>query len=142
MANQNAKRRKAIQERHEKHRDIFRKPAHSCKRCYFDPEPEYDPLTSLHIEAGNDRSFFCDLPTNIPSTSSTSQPVQPTIIPYNVSDNASDYYMENSDTSSTTYIDPLAHLSLVNSDETAPADEINPTVPGAAEEGELSAMPE
>ena len=51
MANQSAKRRKAIQERHEKHRDIFRKPAHSRKRRYFDPEPDYDPLTSLHIES-------------------------------------------------------------------------------------------
>ena len=147
MANQNAKRRKAIQDRQEKRREIFRKP-NSRKRRYFDTDPEYDPVTSLRIEAGGDHSFFYDMPTNNSSPSVTSLSVQPTVIPAEVPDTSnavpsevqngsSDYFMGNSEPFSAVYADPLAHLNLSESDNTT-----YPAEPRTEEDGEIEEMPE
>ena len=147
MANQNAKRRKAIQDRQEKRREIFRKP-NSRKRRYFDTDPEYDPVTSLRIEAGGDHSFFYDMPTNNSSPSVTSLSVQPTVIPAEVPDTSnavpsevqngsSDYFMGNSEPFSAVYVDPLAHLNLSESDNTT-----YPAEPRTEEDGEIEEMPE
>ena len=148
MANQSAKRRKAIQERQDRRRDIFRKPF-SRKRRYFDPIPEYDPVTSLNVEAGHDISFFYDVPTNNISSSDTTSPTtQPEAVVSETSNTSSDsnFYMGNSNsyTTPTTFAEPLAHLTLSSPEDMVPMEEDIEiiTEPEAKEEGELSEMPE
>jgi hypothetical protein len=134
MANQNAKRRKAIQDRQERRRDAFRKPT-ARKRRYFEVDTEYDPVTSLNIEAGDDQSFFYDVPTNLSSNSSNSQPDQQTITPVDIPDAPSDFYMGNAESSSVSFVDPLAHLSITTPEEA------NPNVP-EFEDGQFNEIPE
>ena len=130
-------------------RDIFRKPS-SRKRRYFDAIPEYDPVTSLNVEAGHDISFFYDVPTNNVSSSDTTSPAtQPEAVVSEASNTSSDsnFYMGNSNSyiTPTTFVDPLANLTLSSPEDIVPMEEdieIITTESEAKEEGELSGIPE
>jgi len=102
------------------------------KRRYFESDPEYDPFSSLNIESGIDQSFLDDVPTNNSSIATTSQSpadIQPAVSQIETPDIPSDFIMDNSDISSTIFIDsdPLANMNI----------NVNPSVTDETEEGEL-----